>query len=249
MAPSAAPGPDERVDLVDEQDDVPAGADLLEHLLQALLEVTPVAAAGDQRAQVERVELLARQGLGHLVGHDALGQALDDRGLADPGLADEHRVVLGPPRQHLHDAFDLLGPADDRVELAVARQLGQVAPELVEDGRSRRVVAAARALAGADRLLALVARHELDHLLAHPAEVGAEAHEDRRRDALALSHEAEEHVLGADVAVAELERFAQRELEDLLGPRRERGGAARGGARHADRLLDLLAHRFERDAE
>ena len=51
-------GADERVQLVDEQDDVAAGADLLEHLLQALLEVTAVAAAGDQRAEVEGVELL-----------------------------------------------------------------------------------------------------------------------------------------------------------------------------------------------
>ena len=46
-------GTDQRVQLVDEQDDVAAGADLLEDLLQALLEVTAVAAAGDERAEVE----------------------------------------------------------------------------------------------------------------------------------------------------------------------------------------------------
>ena len=62
---------DESVQLVDEQDDVAAGADLLEHLLQALLEVTAVAATGDERAEVERVELLVLERLGHL--------ALDDR--------------------------------------------------------------------------------------------------------------------------------------------------------------------------
>src|SRR5699024_7767958 len=45
------PRTDEGVDLVDEQDDVAAGADLLEHLLQALLEVTAVAGAGDQGAE------------------------------------------------------------------------------------------------------------------------------------------------------------------------------------------------------
>ena len=95
MAPSAAPAPDEGVELVDEQDDVAAGADLLEHLLEALLEVAAVAGAGDERAEVERVELLARERLGHVVGDDRLGQALDDGGLADAGLADEHRVVLG----------------------------------------------------------------------------------------------------------------------------------------------------------
>ena len=98
MAPSAAPAPDEGVELVDEQDDVAAGADLLEHLLEALLEVAAVAGAGDQRAEVERVELLALERLGHVVGDDLLGQALDDGGLADAGLADEHRVVLGAAR-------------------------------------------------------------------------------------------------------------------------------------------------------
>ena len=86
---------DERVQLVDEQDDVAAGADLLQHLLQALLEVAAVAGAGDQRAEVERVELLAVQRLGHVVVDDVCGEALDDGGLADAGLADEHRVVLG----------------------------------------------------------------------------------------------------------------------------------------------------------
>jgi hypothetical protein len=66
-------------------------------------------------------------GLGHVARDDALGQALDDGGLADAGLADQHRVVLGATRQHLDHAADLLVAADDRVELALARQLGQVA--------------------------------------------------------------------------------------------------------------------------
>jgi hypothetical protein len=58
---------DEGVDLVDEQDDVAAGADLLEHLLEALLEVAAVAAAGDEGAEVERVELLVAQRVGDVV--------------------------------------------------------------------------------------------------------------------------------------------------------------------------------------
>ena len=51
---------------------------------------------------------------------DALGEAFDDRGLADARLADQHRVVLGPPAEDLDDAADLLVAADDRVELAGA---------------------------------------------------------------------------------------------------------------------------------
>ena len=54
---------DQGVDLVDEEHDVAAGTDLLEHLLEALLEVTAVARAGDQRAQVEGVDLLVLERL------------------------------------------------------------------------------------------------------------------------------------------------------------------------------------------
>ena len=50
-------------------------------------------------------------------------------------------------------------------------------------------------------------------------QVGAELHEHLGGDALALTDEAEQDVLGADVVVAELQRLAQRQLEDLLGPR------------------------------
>ena len=202
-------GTHEGVDLVDEEDDVAPRADLLEDLLQALLEVTAVAAARHERAEVERVELLARQRLGHLVGDDALGQSLDDGRLADAGLTDEDGVVLGTARQDLHHAFDLFSTSDDGIELAVTGELGQVAAELVEDRRARRVVARARALARAHGLLALVARHQLDDLLAHAAEVGPEAHQHGGGHALSLAHEAEEHVLGADVAVAELQSLAQ----------------------------------------
>ena len=88
-------GTDEGVELVDEQDDVAAGLDLLEDLLEALLEIAAVAGTGDQGAEVEGVELLAPQGVGHLVVRDHLGEALDDGGLADAGLTDQDRVVLG----------------------------------------------------------------------------------------------------------------------------------------------------------
>ena len=245
MAPSAAPAPDEGVDLVDEHDDVAAGADLLEHLLQALLEVTAVAGAGDQRAEVEGVELLVLQRLGHLAADDRLGQALDDGGLADAGLADQHRVVLGAPGQHLHQALDLLLAADDRVELALAGGLGQVAAELVEHQRGRRGALGRRA----GRLLALVAVEQLDDLLADPVEVGAELDQHLGGDALALADQAEQDVLGADVVVAELQRLAQRQLQHLLGPRRERDVPGRGLLALADDLLDLLADGLERDAE
>src|SRR3954463_3802058 len=111
-APAAPPPPgrtrpDESVELVDEQDDVAAGADLLEDLLQPLLEVTAVAAAGDERTEVEGVELLVLEVLRDLALHDRLSETFDDGGLADAGLADEDGVVLRTTRKDLHDALDL----------------------------------------------------------------------------------------------------------------------------------------------
>ncbi len=52
-------------------------------------------------------------------------------------------------------------------------------------------------------------------------------------------------MLGADVGVVDLQRLAHRELEHLLGPRRERN--VTGGRLLAlpDDLFDLFAHSLE----
>ena len=105
---------------------------LFDDLLEPLLELTAVLGAGDERADVERQEALAQQRLRHVAGDDALGQALDDGRLADAGLADQRRVVLGAAREDLDDPLDLLLAADDGIELAGAGRRGQVDAELVD---------------------------------------------------------------------------------------------------------------------
>ena len=133
IAPSAEPAPTTRVQLVDEQHDLALRLlDFLEHGLQPVLELAAVLGAGDQRPQVEGDHALVLERLRDVALHDALGEALDDRGLADARLADQHRVVLGAARQHLHHAADLVVAADHRIELALARELGEVAAVLLE---------------------------------------------------------------------------------------------------------------------
>ena len=73
-----------------------------------------------------RDQLLVLELIGHVAADDALRQAFDDGGLADAGLADQHRVVLGAAAEHLHDAADFVVAADHRVELALARRFGEV---------------------------------------------------------------------------------------------------------------------------
>ena len=90
--PSAAPGADHRVELVDEQDDLALGLqDLVQHRLQAILELAAILRAGDERAHVEREHALVLEALRHVLFDDAAGQPFDDGGLADARLADEDR--------------------------------------------------------------------------------------------------------------------------------------------------------------
>ena len=63
----------------------------LEDGFQALFELAAEFRAGDQRAHVERDDALFFQAFGNVAAHDALGEAFDDGGLADAGLADQHR--------------------------------------------------------------------------------------------------------------------------------------------------------------
>ena len=239
-------GADEVVELVDEENDVAALGDLLHHLLQALLELAAVLRARHERGQVERVDLLVLQELGHLVRGDARGEALDDGGLADARLADQHRVVLRAAREDLHHALDLGLAPDDGVELALGRELRQVAAELVEELRALRLLAGGR---GAALLAAAGAGEHADDLVADLLGVGVEVEQDARGDALVLAHEAEQDVLGADVVVAEGEGLAQRELQHLLRARRERDLARRHLVALADDAGDLGADLLHRDVE
>ena len=90
------------------------------HLLAAELR------ACDERGEVEKIDLFASELEGYLASDDALGKSLGDGGLADTRFADEAGVVLLAAVEDLDDALDLLLAADDRVELTVARALGEV---------------------------------------------------------------------------------------------------------------------------
>src|SRR5690606_25766770 len=110
----------QHVELIDEEDAVPGGLDLLDNLLQPLLELAAVLGAGDERADVKRKQALALERLRYVTADDALRKELRDGGLADAWLAHEDGVVLGTAGQDLHDPLKLRGPADDRVQLTIA---------------------------------------------------------------------------------------------------------------------------------
>ena len=123
----ATAGTHERVDFVDEKDDVAVGlGDLLDDALESLLKLTLVLGTSHERAHVEREELLVLQVLRHVATHDTLGESLDDGGLARTRLTYQDRVVLGSARENLQHAAYFFISAYHRVELAVARLVYEV---------------------------------------------------------------------------------------------------------------------------
>ena len=70
------------MDLVDDQDDVAQLLDLLDQALHPALELTPELGARHQGGEVQQVDLLVQQLVGHVLVGNALGQALGDGGFA-----------------------------------------------------------------------------------------------------------------------------------------------------------------------
>ena len=210
-----------RVQLVDEGDDLALGVgDLLEHRLQALLELAAVLGPGHHGAQVERDHALALEALGHVALDDPVGQPLDDGRLADAGLADQDRVVLGPARQHLNHPADLLVAPDDRVELALAGRLGEVAPVLGQG---------LVGLLGVRRRHAVVPPH------------GAQRGQQRVPGDADLVGQRQHEMLHRDVVVAQVAPVLVRRLQDLAGVTRQPGLRAPLGPRQPRQLLVHLA--------
>ena len=207
------------VELVDEHDEPAFGAgDLLDHRLEALLELAAILGPGDQLTQVERHEVLVLERLGDVAVDDPLGEALDDRRLPDARLADQHGIVLGATGKHLDHPADLFVPADDRIEFPRAGDLGQVAREPLQ-------------------CLIFLLRLLVGHLVrtAHPLErreqvipidprVGQQL---PRRGALLLGQR-QEQVLRGDVRVVEAFRLAVGAIDhvgQLAGQHRLGSGA------------------------
>src|SRR5262249_5436378 len=226
---------DQRVQLIQEENHILRLPDLLHDGLQALLELTAVLGARDQRAQVELEQALADEDVRHVVVHDLLSKPLDDRRLADAGLADQHGVVFGPSGEDLDDALDLRLASDDGVELAVPGELRQVARELVEDRRLTALL----------RPGVVLVTQERERLLSDLVEPRAQGFQDLRGNRLPFLHDAEEEMLGPDVVVPELTRFLGRQLQHPLGLRSERNlaecqGLGESGQGPLDFALDGL---------
>src|SRR5207302_5871327 len=171
-----------------------------------------------------------------------LGQALDDSGLADPGLAQQDGVILGPPAQDLDDALNFVLPADYRVQLSLPGQLGKIAPEAIQSRRFGLALIGRPFRATTAFARVHIMPQQVKYLLAHVFQLESQADEDLGRHAFLLAQEAQQQVFRAYVVVVEVARLLDGVFDDLLGPRRLRQLAHRDHiGSQLDKLLDLQA--------
>ena len=93
---------------------------------QALLEITAVLGSRQQSTKIQRIDSGIEQRLRYLLLHDHPRQAFSDRGLADPGLTHQQRVVLAATAENLRCTLNLECTAHQRVNTVFTSQYIQV---------------------------------------------------------------------------------------------------------------------------
>src|SRR3989441_526125 len=229
--------------------------DLVDDRLEPLLELAAVLRYGDDRRHVEREHAVILERVGTLAAGDQLRETFDDRRLPHTRFADQHRVILLAARQDLHDALDFLLPPDRGVELALGRELGQVAAEVIECRRLRLLLALGarglRARAGRRRSGRHLAAEQPQCLGTRLLQVDARVGQYLRGDPLLLAQQTEQQVLGADIGMVQLARLTHRQLEHLLGAGgiREVWPGRRRRLTLLHGLFDFLLNLFQVDVE
>ena len=138
-------GADGGVNLVDEEDRHRALGERMDDGLEALLEVAAESRARQERAGVEREDFGALEQIGDVFVEQPRRKAFGESGFSNARIADEHRIVLAPPAEDFHRALELVGPADERIELAgpgASRQVGGVGGERIARCRAAAVSSA-----------------------------------------------------------------------------------------------------------
>ena len=120
VAALGSAGTDDGVQFVDEQNHLALGIfHFAQHRLEPLFELAAKFCASDQGTHVEGDHPFVFEALGHVALDNPQSQTLGDGRFADARLADQHRIVLGPPRKDLDHPANFLIATNDRIELAL----------------------------------------------------------------------------------------------------------------------------------
>ncbi len=122
--------PDNGVDLVDKQNAVAVLFELLQQRLETFLKVTAVLGAGQQRANIQRVDGAVGHHFRHIALHNTPGKAFGNRRFTDARLTHQQRVVFAATAQHLDSSLKLPFATDQRVNAADTSKLIEIGGEV-----------------------------------------------------------------------------------------------------------------------
>ena len=227
-------GTHDGVQLIDEEDDLAlALLHLVQHALQALLELAAVLCTGHQSAHVQTEHDAVLQVFGHIAAHDTLCKALCNGGLANAGLTDQAGVVLGLTGQDADHVADFLIAANDGVQLLLAGKVYQILTVFLQG-----VVGILRVVIGD----ALVAAH-CGELLQELILGDAKGTEQFCRVLILLIQQAQKHMLYADIVVLHGLCLAGCGAEHLIGGLRDIDlVGVTAGAGHPGQSRKLFSH-------
>src|SRR5687767_13985506 len=103
---------------VDENYVVAALLELSHDLLESLFELAAILGTRNDRRKIKRQNALVLQKTWYAPIDDTLSETFDDRGLPNPGFADQNRIVLRTAAEYLDEAFDLVLASHQRIKLA-----------------------------------------------------------------------------------------------------------------------------------
>src|SRR5262245_8120986 len=98
----------------------------MQYGLQTILELPSILGASNQCTEVEGYQTLVLQAFRHITGNNSLCKAFNNCRLSNPGLSDQHGVVLGSTGENLDDASHLFVPSYHGVKLSAPCEVRQI---------------------------------------------------------------------------------------------------------------------------
>mmetsp|Transcript_9090 Transcript_9090/g.17792 ORF Transcript_9090/g.17792 Transcript_9090/m.17792 type:complete len:205 (+) Transcript_9090:1314-1928(+) len=115
-----------RMDLVDEQDDCSIFFHFVNYGLQSLLEFTTIFCTRDELAEIQCKNFASLQSGRDISVGDTLCESFNDSCFTNTRLTNENGVILCPSRQNLDRASDFFITANYRIKFAVDGSLREV---------------------------------------------------------------------------------------------------------------------------
>ena len=107
-------------------------SELVQHAFDARFEIAAKFRAGEQAAEVQRIDARVQQRRRHFFFHDAQRETFRNRGFTHASFADIQRIVLAAAAENLHRALELVSATHQRIDQALLRALIQVDTKLRE---------------------------------------------------------------------------------------------------------------------